>query len=95
MKVTATTLPTPEATRGVGTSLYDSYISSVTSVNLKKADMASRNNVMFKKQYTLFWISSAVVFGLLVLGTNFRRNDSWERLCRDWSMVFKATFNQS
>ena len=46
--------PTPEATRGVGTSLYDSYISSVTSVNLKKADMASRNNVMFKKQYTLF-----------------------------------------
>ena len=68
MKVTATTLPTPEVTRGVGTSLYDSYISSVTSVNLKKAGMASRNIVMFKKQYTLFWTSFAVVFGLLVLG---------------------------
>ena len=31
----------------------DSYISSVTFVNLKKAGMASPNIVM-KKQYTLF-----------------------------------------
>ena len=45
----------------------DSYVlSSVTSVNLKKAGMASRN-IVLKKQYTLFWISLAVVFGLLVL----------------------------
>ena len=36
-------------------------------VNLKKAGMASRNIVM-KKQCTLFWISFAVVFGLLVFG---------------------------
>ena len=49
MKVTATTLPTPEATRGVGIGLYDFYRSAVTSVNLEKAGMASRNNVMFKK----------------------------------------------
>ena len=54
MEVTATTLPTPEAIREMGTSLYDSYVSSVTSENLKKAGMASRNNVMFNKQYTLF-----------------------------------------
>ena len=31
----------------------DCYISSVTSVNLKKAGMASRN-IVIKKQYTLF-----------------------------------------
>ena len=36
-------------------------------VNLKKAGMASRIIVM-KKQCTLFWISFAVVFGLLVFG---------------------------
>ena len=40
----------------------------LTSVNLKKAGMTSRDIVMFKKQYTLFWISFAVVFGLLVQG---------------------------
>ena len=34
--------------------------------SLKTVSMASRNIVM-KKQYTLFWISFAVVFGLLVL----------------------------
>ena len=42
-------------------------ISSVTSVNLKKACMASRN-IVSTKQYTLFLISFAVVFGLLVFG---------------------------
>ena len=41
---------------------------SVTSVNLKEAGM-------FKKQYTLFWISFAVVFGLLVLGS--QKEDSY------------------
>ena len=34
-------------------------------VNLKKAGMASQN-IVIKKQYTLFQISFAVVFGLLV-----------------------------
>ena len=42
-------------------------VSSVTSVNLKKAGMASRNIVMKKKQYVVL-ISFAVVFGLLVFG---------------------------
>ena len=45
------------------------HVSSVTSVNLeKKVGMASRNIVM-EEQYTLFWISFAVVFGLLVFGS--------------------------
>ena len=35
----------------------------ITSVNLKKAGMTSRH-IVIEKQYTLFWISFAVVFGL-------------------------------
>ena len=49
------------------------YISSVTSVNLKKAGMA-RRNIVIKKQYTLLWISFAVVFGLLISGRPTKKN---------------------
>ena len=39
----------------------------------------------YKKQYTLFWISFAVVFGLLVLGTLYKQYVSvatfWVMLC--------------
>ena len=52
-------------------SLYCYILRSVTSVNLKKAGMASRN-IVIKKQYTLLWISFAVVFGLLVFGCLYR-----------------------
>ena len=38
-------------------------ITEITSVNLKKAGMTSRH-IVIEKQYTLFWISFAVVFGL-------------------------------
>ena len=40
-------------------------INSVTSVNLKKAGMGSRNNVMKKTKHVVM-ISFVVVFGLLV-----------------------------
>ena len=49
------------------------YISSVTSVNLKKAGMA-RRNIVIKKQYTLLWISFPVVFGLLISGRPTKKN---------------------
>ena len=48
-------------------SWFHCYISSVTSVNLKKAGMASRN-IVIKNNTCCFYISFAVVFGLLVLG---------------------------
>ena len=42
---------------------------SFTSVNLKKASIYGQANIVMKKQYTLFWISFAEVFGLLVFGS--------------------------
>ena len=52
-------------------------INSVTSVNLKKAGMASRNIVM-KKQYTLLWsaLQYSLDFSFLVLNTYFPCSNS-------------------
>ena len=38
-----------------------------------------KNNTCYEKQYKLFWISFAVVFGLLVLGTEYVRALSCQR----------------
>ena len=50
---------------------HTSLLQVYRSLNLKKSGMASRNNVIKKKQYTLLWISFAVVFGLLVFSGAF------------------------
>ena len=57
---------------------------------LKKTGMANRN-IVIKKQYTLLWISFAVVFGLLVFGCLYR--DQSPILERRGRLPYTGNFN--